>query len=151
MKIELMSILVNSSINFEFPYQLMFVCEERLNDVFDHRNGKYNGWTLTLNLCHNDDETSIKWIGPETKKESKTLLITIFVGNIIGNDVKEITLEFISAMFTSMPEILNHFEIPHSNEFESKKNELLSDVTKNFNKYLKENEWEIDLDEIDLD
>lgn len=148
-----MSILINSSLAFEFPYQLMFVCEERLESLVKDNKGLYSDWVVTLNLCHSNDKSAISLVGPEINKRDKTLLLTVFVGQMQNSDSKSMSLNFISSMFDCLPLVFKLIDVayPGDSTIAEVKETLLNDISLNYERYIEKYSQEIDFDEIDLE
>ncbi|RED45626.1 hypothetical protein [Seonamhaeicola aphaedonensis] len=152
MKIDLISILINSDIDYEFPYQIAMAFDERFNDKFEiefdkELNLKYINWLLSINLSHSNDEKVSNIAGPDISKRDKIITYSIFVGDFIYIDEKTTTLFFMDKFFNHINEVLLDINVSEKllNKITDFGNVYMKDLSINYDKYLKEYEDTDDL------
>lgn len=153
MEINLTSFLVNSSLGFEMPYQIMLLLEERLNSSIEECDSTYKDWFVMINLCHSDEVGVVKWIGPDENKRKQELFFTIYVGNVSFVDNITTTNAFISATLECLPSIFKRLQITNSviSDLSESGDSLLKDIAENYDEYIEAYTNDLDFDELGLD
>ncbi|WP_203258195.1 hypothetical protein [Hyunsoonleella ulvae] len=142
MKASLMSILVDSDLEYEFPYQIGLLFHERFNNVFEKEiiiaNPKYKDWILSLNLSHSKPIKDILLKGPDIDKRNKIVTFSIFNGIIKkGISSKEITIFFMENLLINLKDILELLKVEIAFDLvESFFENFLNDLNINYEKYI---------------
>jgi hypothetical protein len=146
MKISLMSILVDSNLKYEFPYQIGTLFYERFNQNFEKeiviRNQNYKDWMLSLNLSHSNKIKDVVIKGPDIDKRNMIITYSIFNGIISSNmESKFITIAFISNMLNNLNHIFDELKIKTiPNSLELFCESFLIDLNNNYEKYMRDYE-----------
>jgi len=142
MKTDLMSILIDSNLDYEFPYQIGLLFYDWFNESFEHKiineNPNFIDWTLSLNLSHSNKIKDIELKGPDVDKRNKIITYSIFNGSIDKNmEPREVTFIFMKNMFLSLDDIFFKSKIQiKPNSFKSFHEAFLINLKNNYYNYI---------------
>lgn len=137
-----MSILIDSNLKYEFPYQIGLLFYDRFNECFENdiinENPNFKDWMLSLNLSHSNKIKNLELKGPDVDKRNKTITYSIFNGNIDKKmEPREITLLFMKNMFLCLDDIFDKSKIQiNPKSFKSFYEAFLIDLNSNYQKYI---------------
>ena len=88
MKVSVMSILIDSNLNYEFPYQIGAMFYQEFNNNFEEvlrkENKDFIDWELSLNMTHSNHIKRLEIKGPDIDKRNKIVTFSIFNGTFLS-------------------------------------------------------------------